>query len=64
MMLRCLIASLAIARWTGSCSFLVVMPRQPNSALLASGTVPLTPTVTTCTVPTTFHPASRRADTS
>eukprot|EP00959_Pyramimonas_sp_CCMP1952_P364562 7634387-Pyramimonas_sp.AAC.1 len=40
------------------------MPRQLSSALLACGTVPLTPTVTTCTVPTTFHPASRRADTS
>eukprot|EP00959_Pyramimonas_sp_CCMP1952_P226932 4744715-Pyramimonas_sp.AAC.1 len=40
------------------------MPRQLSSALLASGTVPLTPTVTTCIVPTTFHPASRRAETS
>eukprot|EP00959_Pyramimonas_sp_CCMP1952_P143566 3005391-Pyramimonas_sp.AAC.1 len=40
------------------------MPRQPNSALFASGTVPLTPTVTTCTVSTTFHPAARSARTS
>eukprot|EP00959_Pyramimonas_sp_CCMP1952_P369751 7744507-Pyramimonas_sp.AAC.1 len=40
------------------------MPRQPSSALFASGTVPLTPTVTTCSVSTTFHPASRRARTS
>eukprot|EP00959_Pyramimonas_sp_CCMP1952_P299294 6260144-Pyramimonas_sp.AAC.1 len=40
------------------------MPRQLSSALFASGTVPLTPTVTTCIVPTTFHPAARRADTS
>eukprot|EP00959_Pyramimonas_sp_CCMP1952_P313188 6555557-Pyramimonas_sp.AAC.1 len=63
-MLRCLIASLAIALWAGSCSFLVVMPRQPSSALFASGTVPLTPTVTTCTVSTTLHPSSRRARTS
>eukprot|EP00959_Pyramimonas_sp_CCMP1952_P042154 881652-Pyramimonas_sp.AAC.1 len=63
-MLRCLIASLANALWTGSCSLLVVMPRQLSSVLLVSGTVPLTPTVTTCTVPTTFHPASLRADTS
>eukprot|EP00959_Pyramimonas_sp_CCMP1952_P296425 6201103-Pyramimonas_sp.AAC.1 len=56
-MMRCLIASLAIALWAGSCSFLVVMPRQLSSALLASGTVPLTPTVITCIVSTTFHPA-------
>eukprot|EP00976_Prorocentrum_cordatum_P074849 1181674-Prorocentrum_minimum.AAC.1 len=56
-MLRCLIASLAIALWVTSCSFLAVMPRQANSALFASGAVPLTPTVTTCTVSTTFHPA-------
>ena len=34
-MLRCLIASLAMALWTGSCSFLVViMPKQLSSALL------------------------------
>eukprot|EP00959_Pyramimonas_sp_CCMP1952_P118956 2487154-Pyramimonas_sp.AAC.1 len=61
-MSRCLIASLAIALfWVTSCSFLVVMPRQPSSALFASGTVPLTPTVTTCIVSTTFHPAARSA---
>eukprot|EP00976_Prorocentrum_cordatum_P022380 457818-Prorocentrum_minimum.AAC.1 len=40
------------------------MPRQPSSALFASGAVPLTPTVTTCTVSTTFYPAARRARTS
>eukprot|EP00959_Pyramimonas_sp_CCMP1952_P449271 9407143-Pyramimonas_sp.AAC.1 len=55
-MLRCLIASLAIALWAGSCSLLVVMPRQLSSAQLASGTVHLTPTVITCIVSTTFHP--------
>eukprot|EP00959_Pyramimonas_sp_CCMP1952_P219772 4594954-Pyramimonas_sp.AAC.1 len=63
-MLRCLIASLAIALWVRSCSFLVVMPWQLSSALFASGTVPLTPTVTTCTVSTTFHPTTRSASTS
>eukprot|EP00976_Prorocentrum_cordatum_P081741 1184532-Prorocentrum_minimum.AAC.4 len=47
-MLRCLTASRASALCTGSCSFLVAIPpRHPNSARLASGTVPLTPTVTT-----------------
>eukprot|EP00976_Prorocentrum_cordatum_P045267 913628-Prorocentrum_minimum.AAC.1 len=40
------------------------MPRQLSSALFASGTVPLTPTMTTCTVSTTFHPAARSARTS
>eukprot|EP00959_Pyramimonas_sp_CCMP1952_P118957 2487155-Pyramimonas_sp.AAC.1 len=63
-MLRCLIASLAIALWVTSCPFLVVMPKQLNSALFASGTVPLTLTVTTCIVSTTFHPTARRARTS
>eukprot|EP00959_Pyramimonas_sp_CCMP1952_P431429 9035721-Pyramimonas_sp.AAC.1 len=32
MMLRCLIASLAIPLWAGSCSFLVVMPTRPTQS--------------------------------
>eukprot|EP00959_Pyramimonas_sp_CCMP1952_P450163 9425862-Pyramimonas_sp.AAC.1 len=50
----------APTRPPGQGILLLVMPRQPSSALFASGTVPLTPpTVTTCTVSTYIPP--RRA---
>eukprot|EP00976_Prorocentrum_cordatum_P074793 1181651-Prorocentrum_minimum.AAC.1 len=66
-MLRCLIASLAIALWVGSCSLLLVGGEQgsPELCPVRQWNCPSDPHCDhTCTVSTTFHPAARSARTS